>query len=170
MLIPFTSAHFATVMGWFTSERELVQWGGPALTHPLTASQLQAMLDERSNGLPARLCWMAEREGSLVGHAQLALDRRNGNMLLARVGVAPEARGRGLAIPMLRAVLAEGFAIAEMERAELNVYTWNTAAIRTYEKLGFVAEGVRRSAARVGAERWDTAMMGLLRKEWLALA
>jgi RimJ/RimL family protein N-acetyltransferase len=84
------------------------------------------------------------------------------------VGVAPAARGRGLAVPMLRLVLERAFAWPEIERVELNVYTWNTPAIRAYARLGFVHEGVRRSSVKVGPERWDTAIMGLLRAEWMS--
>ena len=40
-----------------------------------------------------------------------------------------------------------------------------TLAIRTYQRLGFVPEGVRRASAVVVGERWDTAMMSLLRTE-----
>jgi RimJ/RimL family protein N-acetyltransferase len=71
---------------------------------------------------------------------------------------------------MLRPVLREAFAQPEIERVELNVYAWNTPAIRSYERLGFKAEGVRRSSALVNGERWDTAIMGLLRQEWRSQA
>ncbi len=67
---------------------------------------------------------------------------------------------------MLRPVLQKAFSRPEIERVELNVYTWNTLAISAYEKLGFKAEGIRRSSALVEGERWDTAIMGLLRHEW----
>lgn len=80
--------------------------------------------------------------------------------------MSPAMRGRRLSIPMLRLVLAEAFADAAIERLELNVYSWNVAAIRTYSKLGFVPEGVRRSSVKVDDERWDTAIMGMLRREW----
>jgi RimJ/RimL family protein N-acetyltransferase len=112
-----------------------------------------------------RLSWMAQRDRELVGHAQLGLDRRNGNALIGRVAIAPERRGQGLAVPMLDPVVAEAFAIEEIERVELNVYTWNAAAIATYERLGFQTEGIRWSSARVGSERWDTAIMALLRAD-----
>lgn len=127
------------------------------------------MLDEgHGEPLPVLLCWMAACADRLVGHAQLRFDWCNGNAALWRIGIAPGCRGRGFAVPMLRLVLEEAFARPGMERAELNVYSWNTPAIRTYERLGFAAEGVRRSATRVGTERWDTAVMGLLRAEWEA--
>ncbi len=167
-LLPFAPEHFATLGSWFKSEGELVQWGGPLVVFPLDERQMQAMLDEGKGERPARRCWMAAEDGKLVGHAQVTLNWRHGLAGLCRVGVAPEARGRGLAVPMLRLVLEAAFALPGMERAELNVYTWNRPAIRTYERLGFVHEGVRRSSVRVDQERWDTAIMGLLRPEWVA--
>ncbi len=166
VLVPFAPPSFALLAGWFSSERDAVQWGGPGVSFPLDAKQCQAMLDEGSGTPPGRLCWMAERDGVPVGHTQLRFDWRNGNAALSRIGLAPESRGQGLAVPMLRLVLGEAFAWAHVERVELNVYDWNEAARRTYARLGFVAEGVRRSSARVGSERWNTVVMGLLRAEW----
>jgi RimJ/RimL family protein N-acetyltransferase len=75
-------------------------------------------------------------------------------------------RGRGLAAPLVALVIREAFNLPEIERLELNVFPFNASAIRTYEGLGFVKEGVRRSSARVGAKRWDTAIMALLRADW----
>ena len=43
---------------------------------------------------------------------------------------------------------------------------FNQPALRTYEALGFKLEGVRRASTRVGEQRWDTGIMGLLRREW----
>lgn len=165
-LVPLSEAHFGTLVSWFPAEADLIQWGGPFLTFPLDAHQLEAMLAEARTTPPTRLCWMAGDAGSALGHAQLGFDWRNGVALLSRVAIAPQARGCGLAVPMLRLVLQEAFAASDIARVELNVYTWNQAAIRTYERLGFRIEGVRRSSARVGNERWDTAIMGLLREEW----
>lgn len=167
-LVPFAPAHFPLLPGWFASEADAVRWGGPGARFPLDAPQFEAMLAEGETAPPGRLCWMAEdaAAGGTIGHAQLAFDWRNGNARLGRVAVAPAARGRGLARPMLALVVGEAFARRGIERVELNVYTSNAPAIRTYEALGFAHEGVRRSSARVGAERWDTAHMGLLRAEW----
>ncbi|MBS0560161.1 MAG: GNAT family N-acetyltransferase [Proteobacteria bacterium] len=165
-LVPFAPEHFAILAGWFACERDVVQWGGTLVRYPLTAEQMQAMLDQGQTEPPGRLCWMAIQSAQCVGHAQLGFDWRNGIAILSRVAVAPGHRGLGLAIPMVRQMLAKAFARKEIERVELNVYAWNTSAIRTYARLGFVHEGTRRLAACVGNERWDTVMMGLLRAEW----
>ena len=103
--------------------------------------------------------------GATAGHCQAALDWRHGVARLGRVAVNPAFRGRGLAAPFLRQVIDRIFADPAFKRVELNVYTFNNAAIRTYRGLGFVEEGVRRSAVQVGPERWDTAMYGLLRTD-----
>lgn len=164
-LLPFTSEHFSVLPAWFNSEAELIQWGGPRLTYPLDVAQMQAMLDEGKTDPPTRLCWMAEQDGALIGHAQLAFDWRNGNTTLGRVGVAPAWRGKRLAEPMLRLVLSQAFSFPHIMRVELNVFTFNTPAIRTYQRLGFVSEGVRRSCTLVGQARWDVMIMGLLKSE-----
>lgn len=163
-LVAFAPLHFAELAGWFTNEREIVQWGGPGVSFPLDTRQAQAMIDDSDR--PARRCWMVASGAELVGHAQLGFDWRNGVATLGRVAVAPAARGRRLALPMLKLVLEQAFARGDIERVELSVYPWNATAIRVYERLGFVAEGTKRSAVRVGTERWDNAIMGLLRAEW----
>jgi RimJ/RimL family protein N-acetyltransferase len=166
ILIPFAPAHFATLAGWFGCEADVVSWGGPFLDFPIRADQLQAMIGESAGARPERLCWMAAVDRMLIGHAQLVFDSRNGSARLARVAIAPGMRGRGLAAPLVREVVARAFAFDAIERVELNVFVRNTPAIRTYQRLGFVAEGVRRASTRVGNERWDTAIMAMLRAEW----
>jgi len=69
---------------------------------------------------------------------------------------------------MVAHVIDIAFAQPGIERVELNVYPWNVPARRTYERLGFVEEGVRRSSTRVGDERWDVIIMGILKSEFLA--
>ncbi|QAY79690.1 N-acetyltransferase [Sphingosinicella sp. BN140058] len=165
-LIPFAIEHFEILSSWFDCEADLVRWGGPSLRFPLAADQLQAMIDEGEGPRPERLCWMAAFGDTMVGHAQLVFDWRNDSARLARVAIAPQTRGQGLAAPMLRIVVARAFSFPELQRLELNVYANNVPAIRAYRRLGFVAEGTRRASTRVGNERWDTALMAMLRPEW----
>ncbi len=165
-LRPFASSDFSTLTSWFLSLRDVVQWGGSHLAYPLSDDQLAEMLAQGDAEPPARRCWMACRDGSPVGHAQLAYEWGDGNARLGRVAIAPASRGQGLARPMVALMIEEAFRTPGIERLELNVYMFNAAAIRTYESLGFMLEGVRRSSTRVGDERWDTGMMGLLASEW----
>ncbi|HEV7317091.1 MAG TPA: GNAT family protein [Ensifer sp.] len=162
----FTQRYVAEILDWFASLEAVVQWGGTDLSHPLDAAQIEAMLAETTGAEPARSMLAGLADGKLAGHAQVALDWKNGVGRLSRVAINPRMRGQGLAQPFLREVANRFFANPAFERLELNVYTFNDAAVRTYRSLGFREEGVRRSSAKVGNARWDTAIYGLLRSEW----
>ncbi len=162
---PLERRDFQTIIDWFPSEAAPIQWGGPDVRFPLDEAQLAEMADEGRQTPPLRRLWVGELDGIPAAHAQVALDWRHGVARLARIGISPSLRGRGLAVPFLQQIIRTTFADAAFERIELNVYTFNQAAIRTYRKLGFVQEGVRRSAVKVGTERWDSAVFGLLRTE-----
>lgn len=162
----FSEAHVPEMLDWFSSLEALVQWGGPGLSFPLEAAQLEAMLAGTEGAEAERLMFAGIVDGKLAGHAQVALDWPNGVGRLARVAINPRMRGQRLAQPFLREVTRRFFTDPAFERLELNVYTFNEAAIRTYRSLGFQEEGVRRSSAKVGDARWDTAIYGLLRGEW----
>lgn len=169
-LRPFAMSDFALLASWFSSLQQVVQWGGSHLSFPLTQDDASHMLAEGQTTPPSRLCWMVDRGDTAIGHVQLAYDWHDGNARLGRVAIAPNQRGQGLARPMVALMIDEAFRTPGIERLELNVYTFNTPAIHTYQALGFVMEGVRRSSARVGDARWDTGMMSLLRSEWRAAA
>lgn len=166
-LIRFTSDHYDLVAGWFTTEAEITQWGGPNLTFPLSFESLKAIHENLAPPYLERLFWMAEKDGACFGHIQLGIDRANGNARIFRVGIAPSERGKGLSTPMLRLVIDEAFKNPDIQRVDLNVYSFNKPAIRAYSKLGFMDEGTRRSFTKVGSQRWDNTMMGLLRDEWV---
>lgn len=164
-LRPFSHADVPFLLAWFRTPAELVQWGGPARRFPLDEAQAAALLAETTGPHPARRIWAGNRHGALAAIASV-LDGRHGTALLTMVGIAPNARGQGLAAPFIGQVLRAVFQDPAVERLELNVYTFNAAAIRLYEALGFVREGVRRSLARVGEERWDAAHYSMLRAEY----
>ncbi len=161
----FTAADEAALLGWFPDEAALVQWGGPDMRFPLDRAQLVAMRQEAEGDPSARWLLSGVEDGALAGHVQVPFDWRHGVARLSRVAISPAFRGRRLAEPFLASVVARVFAETGIERLELNVYTFNEAAIRTYRALGFVEEGVRRSSVRIGEARWDTAIFGLLRRE-----
>jgi RimJ/RimL family protein N-acetyltransferase len=165
-LIPFSPMHFSTLSAWFADESAVVQWGGPMVHYPLDAVQMQSMLEEGTSDPPRRQCWMAEQDGDWVGHVQLGFDWRNGNATLGRVIVNPDERGKGLSTLMLKLAIKQAFDYPQIDRLELNVYTFNQPAIRAYSSLGFVHEGTRRSSTLVVEERWDTSIKSMLRSEY----
>lgn len=66
-------------------------------------------------------------------------------------------------------VLVDGaFRVLPLTRIDLLVYTENKRAIRCYEKVGFVREGVLRSYEWGHGRFRDTVMMSILHAEWAA--
>jgi RimJ/RimL family protein N-acetyltransferase len=76
--------------------------------------------------------------------------------------------GSGWGTDAQRALLAFGFGTLGLERIWLTVSAGNARAIRSYEKVGFVREGVMRRSFRVGGQMQDALLMAILRDEWEA--
>lgn len=166
LLRPYLTSDFEALRNWFPDKASVVQWAGQDMRFPLDPAQFAQMQQETEGAAPGR--WMCSGlvAGTVAAHAQVVLDWQHCVARLARVAVSPAYRGKRLAQPFLRQVIDRVFAQEAFVRLELNVYTFNTAAIATYRRLGFVEEGVRRSSVKVGEERWDTAILALLRDEY----
>lgn len=70
--------------------------------------------------------------------------------------------GRGFGTDATRVLCRFGFRYLNLHRIELNVFAWNVAAVRAYEKVGFTMEGTRRHSGFLGGLHTDSHLMGLL--------
>jgi ribosomal-protein-alanine N-acetyltransferase len=111
------------------------------------------------------ICWGLEKDGALVGSARFW--RWNQTHRLAELGydLLPEAWGQGLMPEALRPILAYGFEVLQLHRAEANLDPANLASVRVLEKLGFVREGVLRENWHHDGKYTDTWTYGLLARE-----
>lgn len=83
-------------------------------------------------------------------------------------GIAQEYWRNGFMVEAVSALLDFGFSILHLNRVEADVDPHNTASCRSLEKLGFQREGLLRERWIVGDEVSDTALYGLLAREWRA--
>ena len=60
-------------MGWIRCPEDLLQWAGPAYTHPLDREQLEANFQQSLGENPSRLIFRAvdSSTSSVVGHVEL---------------------------------------------------------------------------------------------------
>lgn len=107
--------------------------------------------------------FVAKDQGKIVGH----ITAITGKFLKVRgtsyivMGVLASHRGRGIGTKLLARV--EELARSQgIHRMELEVFEKNEAAIRLYEKLGFVEEGRRREAIKTPGGYEDIIWMGKL--------
>jgi RimJ/RimL family protein N-acetyltransferase len=77
------------------------------------------------------------------------------------MGLLPHVRGKGLGRRLAQATI-DAVRARGVERIELEVFASNTRAIRLYERLGFVHEGVRRRARKLDGAYEDNVLMALV--------
>jgi RimJ/RimL family protein N-acetyltransferase len=102
-----------------------------------------------------------------VGSIDLhGVDYRNGSTSLGIAIGDPADTGHGYGSDALRTLLTFGFDQLRLERIELEVYDFNEAARRMYERVGFRHEGTSRHALYVDGAFHDVHRMSVLRAEW----
>jgi RimJ/RimL family protein N-acetyltransferase len=96
------------------------------------------------------------------------LDAENNSVLFHITIGERDAWGRGMGSEATELMLSHAFDNLELHRVGLSVFSFNTRAIRAYEKVGFHHEGRLRDAIARDGRYWDEIQMGYLREEWLA--
>ena len=120
--------------------------------------------EDMARGGDFRLRTLAENR--LIGFAALfSVTRFQSAMMAIGIGEA-DYRGKGYGSEALRLLLAYGFREMNLHRIGLNVFAYNTAAIKSYERVGFVLEGKRRESIKRDGERFDELQYGILYEEW----
>jgi RimJ/RimL family protein N-acetyltransferase len=138
-------------------------WSCPPLTE-----RSQAEEHYRKNVGEDALCWGVTRGGSLIGTVSLyALERQCER---AEIGylLGREHWGKGLASEAVSLVIDLAFGPLNLRRLEADIDPRNTASARLLERLGFENEGFLRERWKVGGEISDTALYGLLKRDWEA--
>lgn len=74
--------------------------------------------------------------------------------------------GKGYGTDATKTILNYAFQKLKLHRVELNVYEYNTRAIRLYKKLGFKIEGTRRDRCFYKGKFYNEISMSMLRNEW----
>jgi RimJ/RimL family protein N-acetyltransferase len=106
-----------------------------------------------------------EAGGKPVGTA--TWERVNRRSRIASLGgfvIDPEHRGRGLSVDAARALHAHLFALG-LHRLQMEVYGFNTRALRCAERCGWIREGVRRKAYLRNDEWVDGVLFGLVEED-----
>lgn len=106
--------------------------------------------------------------GELVGHVTVwGIDPvvRAGTLAII---IGGEHVGQGFGTDAMRVMMRFVFEELGINKIELQVWSYNERARRTYEKVGFRVEGTRRDATFHDGRYWDEIHMGILRSEYLA--
>lgn len=139
----------------------------PQAPRPLTRDRFDARLarsaDSDAPGDPVSL--VIDVDGTAVGGASLFDFDFLARHAEAGINLAPNARGRGIGTAAIIRLVEFGFLRHNLRRIHLQAISSNVAAIRAYEKAGFVIEGRQRQHAWVRGAYEDIVRMGILQSE-----
>lgn len=131
---------------------------------PLTEEQAQAWVENIASHPAA---WVLEFQGRAIG--EILLDNvveadRRASLIIGILDMA--ALGHGLGSEAIRAVAEFAFGTLDLHKLSIRVLAFNTRAIRAYERVGFVREGLERESALIGDTWHDDVIMGLLKRDF----
>jgi RimJ/RimL family protein N-acetyltransferase len=159
-LEPFQSEDFDRLVGWIDSEALLITIAGTEFTYPLTHDQLHRYLLVPYSYL---FNIVDDTDKKVVGHAQLILSG-DGMYKIDKLIIGDQSnRGKGRGQAVINLLLAYAFEKLNAKIVELNVFDWNVAGIKCYEKCGFKINPDKKQVFKMGDENWNTINM-LVRK------
>lgn len=170
LLRPMMQADAPALFALHADAQVMRYWSTPPWTDPQQAlERLQADAQAHALGLHLRLA-IARREtpDQMLGACTLFdLIAEQGR---AEIGYAllPAAWGQGLMREALTLLIDHGFTDFGLRRIEADIDPRNTASGRVLEALGFRREGLLRERWCVAGEVSDSALYGLLQRDWTA--
>jgi RimJ/RimL family protein N-acetyltransferase len=163
-LRPLRDEDSASLFEWI-NDRELVLLNAPF--KPVAEAEHARWFEEIRKRPDVAIFGIRVNEGDrLIGSCQLlGLDSIHGVAeLQIRIG-APDGRGRGLGTEAVRLLVQHAFGELGLRRVQLHAFDDNAPALRCYQKVGFVREGLLREGALIEGRPKDLVVMGILAGE-----
>src|SRR5450432_1565189 len=153
--------HFATLFEWDDlPEIQRLADDSPIRPHTPAQRDDQFRRFQKDNVYPFSIFRLADDQ--LIGSCVLAhLDPRSRSAELGIVISAPGAAGHGCGTDALYLLAEYAFDELNLNRLELEVFAFNAAAIRAYQKVGFQTEVVKREVLFREGRFHDMLLMGL---------
>ena len=150
-----------------SDQRVMRYWSFPAWTERQQAVDQIARL-AREREIMEFYPWVATLPGhdTLIGTCSLFGVHREHLRGVIGYALRPNYWGCGIAGEMLRLALGFAFDGLGLNRIEADIDPLNIASCKLVERAGFQREGYLRERWRVGGGVQDTALYGLLRKDW----
>lgn len=161
-LEPFTQQDFKRMIAWIDSNETLITIAGHYFSFPLTEDQLQRyLLDENSYSYN-----IIDADNHVIGHAEIIRSGEN-NFKVDKLIIDPSSRGKGFGQQVMKELVNYAFTQLHATTIELYVFEQNKAAIRCYEKTGFVISTNSIGSFLVGDRYWNAFSMMIHKGDWL---
>ncbi|WP_344059517.1 GNAT family protein [Microbacterium pumilum] len=178
LLRHFTVDDLADYRMWLQPDQEWHRWNGPYGPPRGTAEvdagieRLRARIEDgslRVAPIERAVVAVADDPQRLVGMVSWHWEAEESDW--RRMGVSvfdPHLRGHGTGTEALRIWTDYLFEHTGVVRLDFSTWSGNTRMLGVGHRLGFVEEARFREAREVRGERYDSVVMGVLRREWLA--
>lgn len=158
----FDRRFYSELINAVKSAKDLMQFGGPEFTFPLTEQQIDKTLSDE-NRIPFRVANSAD--GRTIGHCEIYFNKDSAK--LGRILIIDKnQRGKGIGEQMVILLLEYIFENRKERNIELNVFDFNIGAIKCYEKVGFTINQDKKLIREVDGETWTALNMVLNLEEW----
>ena len=159
----FTSNDFDTLISWIDSKELLVTIAGTVFEYPLTHTQLQEYIDDKKS---LAFTVIDDANERTIGHAEIRLSG-DGTCKLDKVLIGDKAdRGHGVGLELINLLLDYSFTKLGVSLFELNVYDWNIAGRKCYEKAGFKINPEKKQLTKIGDINWEASNMIIEKDRW----
>jgi RimJ/RimL family protein N-acetyltransferase len=142
---------------------------GPHL--PNQAKKIREAIEKQQNedSTTVEFSVRALADDRLIGFVAFdGINWQHGDTFVA-IGIGdPAYRGNGYGTDAMQVMLRYGFVELDLYRIQLDAFSYNERAIKSYLKAGFVMEGRMRGMLLRDGRRWDFVYMSVLREEWRA--
>jgi len=161
---PIQSRDAAVLFGWI-NDPDLVRFNAAYQpTHESTHRQWLAGLAKQRDRVVFAIRLV--RSKRLIGVCQLTNINTVARQAELQIRIGDDrARGRGLGLEAVRALVAFGFNDLNLHRISLQVFATNRRAVTTYERAGFAHEGTLRDGAFINGRFVDVLVMSVLEDE-----
>ena len=167
LLRPLCATDAPFVLALF-SDAGFMRFGSTAPFASLDQADALVQRDIKAMAAGERIRLGIERtaDGSLIGICTLFdLDAQSRKAEIG-YGLQTPAWGQGYMHEALCALLDYGFAELGLNRVQAEIDPANTGSARSLQRLGFVREGLLRESCIVNGVVSDSALHGLLRRDW----
>jgi len=168
-LRPLARTDAPALLAIFSDRRVMRYWSTPPWAG-IEAAQafIERDLEAMRAGTHLRLGLERRSDAQLIGQCTLYDIVQPSRRAQLGYSMAAQSWGQGWMHEALRALLEHSFGALQLHRIEADIDPRNTASARSLERLGFVREGLLPERWIVAGEVSDSALYGLLARDWRA--
>ena len=129
--------------------------------YPISMEEHKRWFDKLSSNDNIRFFSIKTKEGDHIGNINLRINWKDRNCEFG-ILIAEKTQGKGYGTDALKTVVNFAFEELNMHRIWCQIFEYNKAAVRVYEKAGFAQEGIMKEALFHEGKYHDKILMSML--------